>query len=367
MKQGGEPVEKDSVPQPETAEALHQQKLAALGTLTAGLMHELYNPGAAATRASGLLRGNLLRLQQLSLRFSRQPRSEAQLDCMRRLLEAALLRGPAPALSSIDEADAAESMAAWLDAAGVENAFVIAPALVAIGFQREELECAQKSFQATGFSDTLNWLEALVSSAALVSSIEESIARIAALAQSVKEFARDSRCCGGEVDINASLQSALTLLGHKLREKQIAVVKCFSAAPATLRDQGGSLGQVWTNLLDNAIDASPQGAEIEIATWNEPEMESAGEGGDGWLAVSILDRGAGIAPQVLPHIFDAFYTTKSPAAGTGLGLEIAYRIVTKNLGGTIEVETAPGRTRFIVRLPRNGQSTTTRGNSCRSE
>jgi signal transduction histidine kinase len=340
----------------ESVGAHHQEKLAALGTLTAGLMHELHNPGLAAARASAQLRGNLLRLQQLSLRFSQQPRSAAQLDCMRRLLEAALLRGPAPALSSIDEADAAEALAAWLAAAGVENAFLIAPALVAIGFQRGELECAQKSFQATGFSDTLNWLEALVSSATLLSTIEESITRIAALARSVKIFVHDDRTSAQELDLHASLQSSLTLLGHKLDEKQIAVNKCFSAAPATLCVPRGSLGQVWTNLLDNAIDASPAGAAIEIATWNEAEneSESKSEARGGWLAVSILDRGAGIAPQALPHIFDAFYTTKTQGQGTGLGLEIVYRMVTQELGGTVEVESAPGRTRFVIRLPLHG-------------
>jgi signal transduction histidine kinase len=354
-----EPVAKKAAAHGESTEALHREKLTALGTLTAGLMHELHNPGLAAARASTQLRGNLMRLQQMSLRFSQQPHDPAQMDCMRRLLEAALERGPAPVLSSIAEADAAESLATWLAAAGVENAFIIAPALVAIGFRREGLECARRSFQATGFSDTLNWLEALVSSATLVTTIEESIARIAALARSVKDFAHDDRCSAQAVDLHTSLQSSLTLLGHKMQQRQVTVIKSFSAAPASLRTQSSALSQVWTNLLDNAIDASPPGAEIEIATWNiagvekltGSETESAGEAGGGWLAVSIVDRGAGIAATALPHIFDAFYTTKPQGQGTGLGLEIVHRIVTQTLGGSIEVESQPGRTRFLVRLP----------------
>jgi signal transduction histidine kinase len=346
-KLDGEPVHDESLPKGHASCALHREKLAALGELTAGLMHELHNPGAAAARASSQLRENLLRLQELSLRFSRQQKNPAQMDCMHRLLESALHRAPAPALSSIDQADAEEAMAAWLTAAGVENAYIVAPALTSIGFQHEELECARKTFAATGLSDTLNWLEALVSSATLVSVIEESIARMTELAMAVKEFAHDGGAAAREIDVHASLQSSLTLLGHKLRERQVAAVKCFSAAPALVLGRSGALSQIWTNLIDNAIDASLQGAQIEIATWNE----AASDGNPHSLIVSILDHGVGIAPESLTHIFEAFYTTKPQGHGTGLGLEIVHRIVTQELGGSIAVDSQPGQTRFVVRLP----------------
>jgi signal transduction histidine kinase len=143
------------------------------------------------------------------------------------------------------------------------------------------------------------------------------------------------------VDVHNSLQSTLTILGHKLRMKQIEVVKRFDASPSTIKTRGAALSQVWTNLIDNAVDASPQGAKIEIATWTEP----------GTLAVSVADRGTGIAADVLPRIFEAFFTTKPEGEGTGLGLEIVHRIVTQKFGGTIDVESEPGRTRFVVRLP----------------
>jgi signal transduction histidine kinase len=123
--------------------------------------------------------------------------------------------------------------------------------------------------------------------------------------------------------------------------KQIAVEKRFDASPSTIRTRGAALSQVWTNLIDNAVDASPEGAQLEIATWNEP----------GWLVVSIADHGTGIPAEVLPHIFEAFFTTKPQGSGTGLGLEIVHRIVTQKFGGTIEVKSEPGNTRFIVRLP----------------
>jgi signal transduction histidine kinase len=339
-------------------EALHREKLVSLGTLAAGLMHELNNPGAAAKRAASQLRQNMLRLQQLSLRFSDRPKTAEQLECMRSLLEHAFGGCHPPALSSLAQSDAEEAMAEWLHSTGVENAFTIAPALVAIGFEPEELSCARETFDAARFSDTLNWLEALVSSVSLVCAIESSIARVSELVTAVKEFAYDERCPAAELDVHASLQTTLTILGHKLRLKQIDVEKRFAAMPSTIRTRGSALSQVWTNLIDNAVDASPENGQIEIASWTEMGTERGTKPEKGWLAVSIEDHGAGISPEALPHIFEAFFTTKPQGSGTGLGLEIVHRIVTQKFGGTIEVKSEPGKTQFIVRLPLNGQTKT---------
>jgi signal transduction histidine kinase len=247
-------------------------------------------------------------------------------------------------------------MAQWLTSAGVENAFTIAPALVGIGLKQPQLACARDAFEAGGFSDALNWLEALVSSVTLVCAIEESITRVSDLAMAVKKFAYDERSPAGEIDVHDSLQSTLTILGHKLRIKQISVEKRFAASPSTIHARGAALGQVWTNLIDNAVDASPANAQIEIATWTEigTKLGTETSANDGWLAVSITDHGAGIPPEALPHIFEAFFTTKPQGSGTGLGLEIVHRIVTRKFGGTIEVTSQPGNTRFIVRLPPDG-------------
>ena len=323
-------------------EALHREKLVSLGTLAAGLMHELHNPGSAAKRAASQLRENLMRLQQMSLRISDQPKTHEQLNCMRELLEHTMSGCHAPALSSVEQSDAEEAMSEWLAAAGVDNAYTIGPALVAIGFKQHELICAKDTFEARAFSNALNWLEALVSSVSQVCAIEESISRISDLVMAVKKFAYDERSPSKELDVHDSLQSTLTILGHKLRIKQINVVKSFSASPSIIQTRGSALSQVWTNLIDNAADASPANGNIEIATWNEPE----------WLAVSVSDHGLGIPEDVLPRIFEAFFTTKPQGSGTGLGLEIVHRIITQKFGGKIEVESQPGNTRFIVRLPR---------------
>jgi signal transduction histidine kinase len=331
------------------AEALHREKLISLGTLAAGLMHELHNPGSAAKRAASQLRENLLRLQDLSLRSAQKPKTTEQLECMHSLLQHAVKSCHAPALSSLEQSDAEEKLAEWLSEAGVENAFTIAPSLVAIGFEQEELMCARQYFEASAFSDALNWLEALVSSVSLVCAIEESITRVSDLAMAVKKFAYDERSPLKELDVHDSLQSTLTILGHKLRMKQITVEKRFEADTSLIKTRGSALSQVWTNLIDNAVDASPAQGQIEISTWTEAGTDDANDAG--WLAVSIGDHGSGIAADVLPHIFDAFFTTKPQGSGTGLGLEIVHRIVTQKFGGKIDVESEDGNTRFIVRLP----------------
>ena len=335
------------------AEALHREKLISLGTLAAGLMHELHNPGTAAKRAASQLRENLLKLQDLSLRSTGKQKTPEQLECMHNLLMHAVKGCHAKALSTMEQADAEEQLAEWLQQAGVENAFTIAPSLVAIGFEQEELKCAREFFDAKSFSDALNWLEALVSSVSLVCAIEESISRVSDLAMAVKKFAYDDRSPVKQLDVHDSLQSTITILGHKLRVKQISVDKKFDASPSIIQTRGSALSQVWTNLIDNAADASPVLGHIEIATWTE---RANGVGDPEWLAVSVTDHGPGIPPEVLPRIFEAFFTTKPQGSGTGLGLEIVHRIVTQKFGGKINVDSEPGNTRFVVRLPMNGVS-----------
>jgi len=327
------------------AEAAHREKLISLGTLAAGLMHELHNPGSAAKRAASQLRENLLRLQELSLRNTQRPKTSAQLECLHELLKDALHSRHAPALSSLEQADAEEAMSEWLEGAGVENSYAIGPSLVNIGFAQSELECAQKVFDPPGFSDALNWLGALVSSVSLVCAIEESISRVSDLVMAVKKFAYDDRCSLRDVDVHDSIQSTLTILGHKLRQRGVRVAKRFDASQPRIHTTGVAISQVWTNLIDNAIDASPEGGEIEVHTWTEP----------GFLAVSVGDHGSGIPPEMQAKIFEPFFTTKPVGQGTGLGLEIVHRIVTQSFGGKIAVDSKPGATHFVIRLPQNAE------------
>lgn len=321
---------------------LHREKLISLGTLAAGLMHELNNPGTAARRAAAQLRENLVRLQEISLRFTKAKLTEEQRGCMAQLQAEALKVQKPQAMSSMEQADAEDALLEWLEGAGVDNAWKVAPTLVAVGWRREDIECARRAFpQPEILSDAVNWLEALVSSNQLVGTVEESITRVTDLVIAVKKYAYDDKNREREIDIHESIQSTLTILAHKFRQKQLSIRKVFSPDMPKIKTKGTGLSQVWTNLLDNAIDASPEMGEIAIHTWVE----------DGTACIGIADNGGGIAPENRAHIFEPFFTTKPAGVGTGLGLDIAHRIVVGQFGGEISFSSEPGKTEFVVRVP----------------
>jgi signal transduction histidine kinase len=319
---------------------LHREKLISLGTLAAGLMHELNNPGAAARRASSQLRENLTRLQHISLRLSEAELTPEQKKCLAQLQEQALTCKMS-AMGSIEQADAEDELLQWLEGAQVENAWKLAPTLVQVGWQREDLECAHHAFPPAILSDCLNWLESLISSMQLVGTIEESIARVTDLVIAVKKYAYDDKNRAREIDLHESIQSTLTILAHKFRHKQISIEKVFSSGMSTIKTTGAGLSQVWTNILDNAIDASPEGGKLTIHTWMDGSE----------ACIGIKDEGAGIPHEFREHIFEPFFTTKPAGVGTGLGLDIAHRIVVGQFHGKITFESLPGQTEFIVRIP----------------
>jgi signal transduction histidine kinase len=326
-----------------------QEKMASLGTLAAGLMHELNNPGTAAVRAASQLRENLMRMHRLTEKFSKSKLSDEQKHCMFQLQEYALKKEKPVNMNSLEQSDAEEALATGLENAEVENAWHIAPMLVSMGITSGELECARSEFPGPVFSDALSWLEALVSSLQLVGTIEESVGRVSELVKAVKSYAYEGKGQKQTVSINESLYATLVILAHKLREKQITLEKDFAPNLPPLQTECSGLNQVWTNLLDNAIDAVGQNGRIRIRTWAE---ESEGKDGKrhGYLGITIADNGPGIPPDIQAHIFDAFYTTKAVGVGTGLGLGIVQRIV-EQYGGTVNFSSEPGNTEFHVRLP----------------
>ncbi len=320
--------------------AVHREKLAGLGTLAAGLMHELNNPGAAALRAASQLRENLARMQEIGLRFTNKPKSQEQLDCMRSLQQQAMRRDCCVLMGSLEQSDREEALAEWLEKSGIDNAWRIAPGLTEMGMDADRLACTREVFEGQDLSDTLNWLESVVSNAQLVSTIESSIARVTDLVVAVKKYAYEGKV-GAALNVHESLHSTLIILGHKLRHKGIVLRKHFAGDLPPLENAAPGLNQVWTNLLDNAIDASPQGGEIAIRTRRDGDR----------IAVSFADQGPGIAEGDLKHIFEPFFTTKPVGSGTGLGLDIARRIVESKHGGEISVNTSPKGTEFTVYLP----------------
>ncbi|HEX4006607.1 MAG TPA: ATP-binding protein [Acidobacteriaceae bacterium] len=328
------------------ANTLHQEKLISLGTLAAGLMHELNNPGSAAKRSAAQLRENLTRLQDISLRFCRTPMTAEQANCLLDMKSEVLALAKAKPVSSIEEADAEEELANWLESIGVTNAWKLAPTLVAAGWRRSDIESAQEAFPAEMLQDALNWLEALISATQQLSTIEESLSRVTELVIAVKKYAYEDKSGEHIVDVHESIQSTLTILGHKFRNKQLVIEKDFVADLPKLKTRGTGLSQVWTNLLDNATDAAPDGSKVRVRTWFEKSGTESG-----LVCVGIADEGAGIAPEVRDQIFEPFFTTKPVGVGTGLGLEIARRIVTAQFNGAISFTSEPGHTEFVVKLP----------------
>ena len=322
---------------------MQQEKMAALGTLAAGLMHELNNPGAAARRAASQLRQNLERMNELGMKLSRTTLDDDQKICLSELKQHALSAQRPVRMNSLEQSDAEEELATWMETAHIDNAWKLAPTLVSIGITSRELECARSEFTPDIFSDCLGWLEALVSSMQLVGMVEESIGRITELVHAVKSYAYEGKGARQSINVNDSIHATLVILGHKMREKEIVVEREFDNALPVLETEQSGLNQVWTNLLDNAIDAVGPHGIIHIKTW--PENRSAPQ-----IIISIADNGPGIPLDVQPRIFDPFYTTKEVGVGTGLGLGIVARIV-EQFGGTIRFSSEPGRTEFLITLP----------------
>ena len=241
----------------------------------------------------------------------------------------------------MDQADAEDELASWLEEHGIENAWKLAATLSGIGFDARTLECAQHEFPGNTLSDPLNWMEALISSVQLVGTIEESVSRVTDLVSAVKKFAYEDKPQRHQLDVHDSIQSTLVILGHKFRQKELIIEKLFAPSLPQISTCGVGLSQVWTNLLDNAIDASPQKGTVAVRTWQE---------GDN-VCIAVVDDGPGIPEENMKLIFEPFFTTKPTGQGTGLGLDIVRHIVVDKFGGEIKVNSVPGKTEFTVKLP----------------
>src|SRR5882757_684248 len=326
---------------------LQQEKMVSLGTLAAGLMHELNNPGAAARRAAQQLRENLMRMHELSLKFKERELTKEQRHCMVDLQEQALAVKQPLRMNSLEQSDAEEALAEWMESANIENAWKMAPTLVSIGMDAKELECARNEFDGPLLSEALSWLEAMVSSMQLVGTIEESIGRVTDLVRAVKSYAYEGKGLKQSIDINDSIHATMVILSHKMREKEIVVEKDFAGDLPPLQSECTGLNQIWTNIIDNSIDAVGPHGKISVKTWSEisPADKQHKD-----ICISIADNGTGIPLDSQTHIFDTFYTTKPVGVGTGLGLGIVHRIV-EQYGGSIRFSSIPGATEFIIRLP----------------
>jgi signal transduction histidine kinase len=319
----------------------HRERLAALGTMAAGLAHELNNPAAAARRAAAQMADALDVVGSTLRRFveSGIEREEAaQLVALHQeALDAAKKR---TALDALDAADAEDELVDQLEALGVPEPWWLAEPLAAAGIDQDWIARVH-ALAGPATDAALAWLAATLTARGLADELEESTRRMSDLVGAVKSYAYVDRGGLVEVDLHEGLETTLVVLGHKLKHTSIDVVRDYDRTLPKLTIRGSELNQVWTNLLDNAIDALGEGGTITIATRRESDA----------AVVEISDDGPGIPPDIRERIFDSFFTTKDVGYGTGLGLATARRVVVDGHDGALTVDSQPGRTTFQVRLP----------------
>ncbi|AGY59195.1 sensor histidine kinase [Gloeobacter kilaueensis] len=322
--------------------AQQRERLIALGTLAAGLAHELNNPASAARRAASQLRGSFQKLQPAALKLCRYAKDEEKQAVLNVLEQEVVERATAAlALDPITRSDREEQLADWLREHNIANSWNLASTLVGAGLDTDWLVALTGRIAPESLPSVLNWLEVTLDGVGLLNELEHCTERVSTLVQAVKDYSYLDQAPLQEIDVHEGLESTLTMLGHRLRNG-IAICRAYCDLPR-ITAFGSELNQVWTNLLDNAIDAVQD--RSDPCVWLRTSRE------DRNILVEITDNGPGIAADVLPHIFEPFFTTKDIGKGTGLGLHISYRIVVEQHRGDIRVHSAPGRTCFQVRLP----------------
>jgi len=317
-----------------------------LGTLAAGLAHELNNPAAASRRAAGRLRDSLENRRSLGMRLTRAAaRGEIrpeQVDALEQIVKDAFGRDKALVLNSLERSDLEDEVALWLEDRDVEEAWEISPTLVGAGLGIGDLNLVEAAVPPGALADALGYLEAVLGAAGLVDEIGMSSMRISNLVATMESYSYMDRAPTQEVDVNEGLDNTLAILRYRLAG--IQVERDYDESLPRISAHGGELNQVWTNLIDNAVDAVADGdktGRIRLRTTQERDR----------LLVEISDNGPGIPEEIQDRIFEPFFTTKDVGKGAGFGLDVSYRIVVGRHGGDIRIVSKPGDTRFQVRLP----------------
>lgn len=315
-----------------------RDRLVGLGKLSAGLAHELNNPASAAKRASSQLRGMLKAIKDASHSLGAReltPEQKAQIEN----LEASLIQRDGRPPDSLTIATLEDELDTLLRSHNQNDLWQLSASLARKGAKPEVLESLFASLDADTARAALVRLCASLEVAGILDEIESSVSRISDLVRAIKEYTFMDQAPVQNVDIVKSLETTLTILNHKLKHG-VTVERDYQPVPLLVDSFGSELNQVWTNIIDNAIDAMHGKGRLRVRIYRE----------DGWVVVEIMDDGPGIPPDVQPHIFEPFFTTKGVGEGTGLGLDTVQRIVKKHRG-SIQVNSKPGETRFQVFLP----------------
>jgi signal transduction histidine kinase len=318
-----------------------REKLAALGTLSAGLAHELNNPAAAVQRSAALLHDELDRWATATRALGGVVDDRERSAFVAELGgELARHAGGEEALDPLEASDLAWELETFLEERGVANAMELGPALVAGGWDRPHLERIEAVFPGPALGVIVAWVAAGSGVYALADEVATGARRISEIVRAVKEYTYMDQAPVGSVDVRTGLDNTLVILRPKLRDA-VTVVREYDPDLPTIDAFGSELNQVWTNLIDNAIDAMGGQGEIRIRAYaRDPDV-----------VVEICDNGPGIPPEVRERMFEPFYTTKAPGSGTGLGLHISHSVIARH-AGRISVRSRPGETCFEVVLPR---------------
>jgi signal transduction histidine kinase len=315
-----------------------RDRLASLGKLSAGLAHELNNPASAAKRAASQLRDSLKRIKDASHELGKRPLTPAQKSEIEKL-EASFVQHDEPPPDALTISDLEDHIDSLLRSHGQNDLWQLAADLARKDIKPEALESLFAAVEADTARAALVRIAASVEIASLLNEIESSTSRISELVRAIKEYTYMDQAPVQNVDIVKSLETTLTILNHKLKHG-VVVTRDYQRIPLLVNSFGSQLNQVWTNMIDNAIDAMGGKGELRVRTYRD----------DACAVVEISDNGPGISPEIKSHIFEPFFTTKGVGEGTGLGLDTVQRIVRKHRG-TIQVTSKPGDTRFQVWLP----------------
>jgi signal transduction histidine kinase len=318
-----------------------RERLLALGTLSAGLTHELNNPAAAGVRAAAALRDRITGMRRKLGTIAAGPSHGATLEALIELQEEAADRMPkAEALSALEASDREDAITGWLDSHGLGDGWQLAPAFVAAGLDVAWLEHVAATVDAATLQESLRWLHDTVETEQLMNEIEDATTRISTLVGAAKQYSQLDRAPHQVINVHELLDSTLAILAGKI-PPGIRVVKDYDRSLPAIPAYPAELNQAWTNLIDNAVSAMGEAGVLTVRTGLDRDH----------VFVDICDTGPGVPAEIRERIFEPFFTTKPVGQGTGLGLDITWRIVVNKHHGDIQVESAPGGTRFRVRLP----------------
>jgi signal transduction histidine kinase len=318
-----------------------RERLVALGSLSAGLTHELNNPAAAAVRATAVLRERVAGMRHKLAMIADGRLDGTRLHDLVELQEAAVKQAAlAPPRSALETSDAEDDLADWLDDHGITGGWDLAATLVAGGIEPQWLEQITGAVGEENLDSAVRWLAYTVDTELLMGEIDDAVTRISGLVAAAKQYSQLDRAPYQTVDVHDLLHATLTMMQAKIPEG-VRKVKEFDRTLPPIPAYAAELNQVFTNLIDNALGAMGGSGTLTLRTGRD----------DDCVFVEVGDTGPGIPPEIRPRIFEPFFTTKPVGEGTGLGLDISYRIIVNKHHGDIRVESSPGDTRFRVLLP----------------